>query len=190
MHEKLSEYLAYSSEVIRNIERKKEAIEEAITICVQSLTMGNKIIFCGNGGSAAEAQHFSAEFTGKFLQERPPMSAIALTVDTSAMSAIGNDYGFDAVFSRQLKAIGKSGDVLIGMSTSGKSRNVIEAFKLANQLDIKTVALIGNYEKEIAPFSDVIISAESSRTNFIQEAHLIIGHFICGVVESKMIKIQ
>lgn len=155
-------------------------------ICIQSLCNKNKIIFCGNGGSAAQAQHLAAELVGRYKMERRALSAISLTVDTSNITAIGNDYGYDDIFRRQLEGIGNEGDVLIGLSTSGNSKNVINAFLLAKEMKIKTIAFIGSTGGRMKDIADVYISVPSYETNHIQEMHIIIGHIVCGIIEKKI----
>jgi D-sedoheptulose 7-phosphate isomerase len=147
---------------------------------------GGKVMFCGNGGSAADAQHLAAELMGRFLVDRAPMAAMALTVDSSAMTAIGNDYGFHEVFARQVRGVGRSGDVLVGISTSGNSANVILAFEAAKSLGIRTIAMTGGGGGRMAPLADVLINAPSLSTPRIQELHIAIGHTICELLEDAM----
>jgi D-sedoheptulose 7-phosphate isomerase len=159
-------------------------IEEAcekINIAIQS---GKKVILCGNGGSAADAQHIAAEFTGRFVKERKPLAAIALTTDTSALTAIGNDYGFDKIFERQVAAIALPGDILIGISTSGNSKNVINAFKKANEIGCMTIALTGNDGGLISEYCKINIIVPSCITARIQEMHILIGHIFCNYIDN------
>lgn len=156
-------------------------------ICVQALRNGNKIMFCGNGGSAADSQHLAAELVGKLNFDRPPLAAIALTTDTSILTAIGNDYGFEHVFSRQIEALGKPGDVLIAISTSGNSENILRAIHTAKHLDIKVVGKTGNNGGNMLHSGcDIIYQAPSINTQEIQEMHMKIGHAYCGMIEQKM----
>lgn len=148
--------------------------------------MEKKIIFCGNGGSAAEAQHFAAELTGRFLIEREPLASLALTVDTSSITAIGNDFGFKDIFSRQLKGIGADGDILFGITTSGTSPNVISALKTAKDIGIKTVLMTGNFPIKKNPHADYRLISTSRKTNYIQEGHLVMGHLICSLIEQSI----
>ena len=150
---------------------------------VKTLQNGKKIFFCGNGGSAAQSQHLAAEFCGRFLIERPGLPALSLTTDTSAITAIANDYGYDAVFSRQVAALGNQGDVLIGISTSGKSANVLEAIKLANSKKMTSVALIGPESTEMSRSATFSIHCQGEATNFIQEQQFVLGHMICYLAE-------
>jgi D-sedoheptulose 7-phosphate isomerase len=146
------------------------------------LTNGGVIYLCGNGGSAAEAQHFAAEFVGRFLMERPGLPAAALTTDTSKLTAIGNDYGFDQVFARQIKALGKPGDVLWGLSTSGVSPNVIAAIKTAKDSSLKTIFFCGPQDPPVDG-STVILKTPGATTPRIQELHLFLGHTVCQLVD-------
>lgn len=159
-------------------------IEDCCVIINEAILNNNKILLCGNGGSAADAQHIAAEFTGRFLNERIPLPAVALTTDTSALTAIGNDYGFDKVFSRQLKGLFSPGDLLIGISTSGNSKNVIEAVKMNNDLGGKTICLLGNDGGELKNICENSIIVQSTITARIQEAHILIGHIFCESVDS------
>jgi D-sedoheptulose 7-phosphate isomerase len=143
-----------------------------------------KVIFFGNGGSAADAQHIAAEFTGRFVKERRGLPAISLTTDTSALTAIGNDYGFDVIFSRQVEAIANDGDVLIGISTSGNSANVLKAIERGKELNCLTISLTGKNGGEIAKKSDINININHSITARIQEMHIMVGHLICSALDS------
>ena len=159
--------------------------EVAIQI-VKTLRAGGKVLFCGNGGSAADAQHLAAEFTGRYLKERRALPALALTTNTSSVTAIGNDYGFDLVFARQLEALGKEGDVVIGISTSGNSRNIIRAFEAAKSKSIYTVALTGLSGGTMKKIADCAICVPSEETPRIQECHILAGHIICEIVEETL----
>jgi len=160
-------------------------IEEIANICYESLKNGGKIMFCGNGGSAADSQHLAAELVSKLCYDRPALNAIALTTDTSALTAIGNDYGYLYSFSRQIEAIGTKGDVLIGISTSGKSKNVIEAVKVAKNKKIITIGLLGEDGRDIGNLADYQINIPSMETPKIQEGHIATGHIICSIIEDK-----
>jgi len=161
-----------------------QTIGEIAETCTQALCQGNKILFCGNGGSAADAQHLAAELSGRFYYDRPPLAAESLTVNTSFLTAVANDYSFENVFARMLNAIGQEGDVLVGLSTSGNSGNVIRAFKAAHEKGIITVGLTGENGGDLALLSDFIIRVPSADTPRIQESHILIGHIICELVES------
>jgi D-sedoheptulose 7-phosphate isomerase len=150
---------------------------------VKSLERGGKVFFFGNGGSAADAQHLAAEFTGRFLKERRALPALALSVNSSSLTAIGNDYGFDIVFARQLEALGKEGDVAVGISTSGNSPNVMRALEAANSKSIFSVALTGKSGGTLKNIADCTICIPSEETPRIQECHILTGHLICELVE-------
>ncbi|HEY7384058.1 MAG TPA: D-sedoheptulose 7-phosphate isomerase [Beijerinckiaceae bacterium] len=158
----------------------------AARVMEKCLRDGGKVMFCGNGGSAADAQHLAAELMGRFLVDRAPMASLALTVDTSAMTAIGNDYGFHEVYARQVRGLGRRGDVLVGISTSGNSPNVILAFEAARMLGIRTVAMTGGGGGRVATLADVLINAPSLSTPRIQELHIAIGHTICELLEDAL----
>ncbi len=172
------------SQNFQNLKNRAPIIEEIAHIWIEALSNGNKVIFCGNGGSAADSQHLAAELMGKYRLDRSPLPAISLTVDTSALTAIGNDYGYNKVFSRQLLGIGHSGDVLVGVSTSGNSENVVDAFITAQERGIKTVAFTGEHGGKLKEIADVCLNVPSTITNSIQEMHIACGHLICGLVES------
>ncbi|MBM4278354.1 MAG: D-sedoheptulose 7-phosphate isomerase [Deltaproteobacteria bacterium] len=144
---------------------------------------GNKLFFFGNGGSAADAQHLAAEFVNRYIMDRPPLPAIALTTDTSILTSISNDFSFSEVFAKQLKALGKEGDVAIGISTSGTSPNIIKAFEVAKEMGMKTIALAGNDGGPLVKIADVSLIVPSSSTPRIQEVHILIGHILCELVE-------
>lgn len=154
--------------------------------CTNAIKNGNKLLFFGNGGSAADAQHLATELTVRFIKDRPPIAALALTTDTSSLTAIGNDFGFDYLFSRQLQALGKPGDVAIGISTSGNSPNIINALKTARQGGITTVGLTGNNGGSMAEFCEIALIVPSNSTARIQEMHITLGHMLCGALETKL----
>ncbi len=164
-------------------EKLHRDIETVAKVCVESLKQNKKIMFCGNGGSAADSQHLAAELVSKLSYDRPPLNAMALSVDTSALTAIGNDYGFLHSFSRQVEAVGQAGDVLIGISTSGRSKNVLEAFKSAAAKKIITVGFLGENGRDIGAISDYQINIPSDETPKIQEGHIAAGHIICALIE-------
>jgi len=144
---------------------------------------GNKLLICGNGGSAADAQHIAAEFINRYVIERPPLPAIALSTDTSTITSIGNDYSFDHVFLKQIKAIGKDGDVLLAISTSGESKNVVMAVKTAVNMGIKTIGMTGKSGGKMAKMVDLLLNVDSDITARIQEVHITAGHIICELVD-------
>lgn len=159
------------------------AVVEAVT---EALKAGRKILLFGNGGSAADAQHLAAEFVNRFLIERPPLPAIALTTDTSVITSIGNDYDFSEIFSKQIRAIGRSGDIAWGMSTSGASPNVIKAMQVAKRIGMVTVALTGRDGGELARIVDHSLNVSVTSTPRIQEVHITVGHVICEMVDFRL----
>lgn len=161
-------------------------VAAAAQLCLEALRNGGKVIFCGNGGSAAQSQHLAAELVGRYRMERPAMNSLSLTVDTSNLTAIGNDYGYDVIFARQLEGVGRSGDVLVGLSTSGNSKNVLLAFQQAAKMGIRTVALVGRKGGSMAQAADLAICAPADTSAHIQELHIAIGHLICDLIEKGM----
>ncbi len=153
-------------------------------IIIKRLKSGSKLIFMGNGGSASDAQHLSAEFVGRFLKEREPLSAISLSTDTSALTAIGNDYGFDKIFERQINALAKEGDIVIGITTSGNSPNVLKAIEAANSLNCFTIGLTGRDGGKLKDVCNETIIVPSNVTARIQETHILIGHILCDMVDT------
>ncbi|ADO41955.1 D-sedoheptulose-7-phosphate isomerase [Ketogulonicigenium vulgare] len=182
----VSDYLDATIQVLQDTKALNEQILSAVDIWKSALKNGRKVIFCGNGGSAADAQHLAAELMGRFLFDRAPMPALSLTVDTSALTAIGNDYGYENVFARQLRGIGVAGDVIVGLSTSGNSVNVVKAFEVARELGIATIGMTGAGGGAMAPLSDLLLAVPHAQTNYIQEAHIAIGHMICAMVEVQL----
>jgi D-sedoheptulose 7-phosphate isomerase len=163
---------------------KLAEIEEAGELICQSLSGGHKVLICGNGGSAADAQHIAAELVGRYEQQRRAWPAIALTTDTSALTALSNDYGFEEVFARQVQAHAQAGDVLVAISTSGKSPNIIRAAEKATELDCKTIALTGADGEPLISICDLAVSVPARRTARVQEAHITIGHLWCEMVDA------
>lgn len=161
-------------------------IEQAAMMMVETLRQGGKVHFCGNGGSAADAQHLAAELSGRFYFDRPPLNAEALHCNTSYLTAVGNDYGYDQVFSRLIQGTGHRGDVLVGLSTSGNSRNIIEAFRVCREVGITTIGLTGEDGGQMRTLSDVLLNVPSRDTPRIQESHITIGHIMCELVESTL----
>ena len=164
------------------------SLEGAVGACITSFNSGGKILLAGNGGSAADAQHIAAEFVSRFIFDRPALSAIALTTDTSILTAIGNDYGYEKLFARQIQAHGKQGDIFIGYSTSGQSRNVLMALQEAKSTGLICIGMTGNRGGAMREFCDYLIEVPSNETPHIQESHLVIGHIICGLVEESIFK--
>jgi D-sedoheptulose 7-phosphate isomerase len=163
-----------------------ESVTHAAEMIAAALAGGQKLMLCGNGGSAADSQHIAAEFTGRFIQDRRPLAAMALSTDSSALTCISNDYSFDEVFSRQVTGLGKAGDCLLAISTSGNSRNVIRAAEAARAAHIHTIGLLGRDGGQLRDLCDVSIVVPSAVTARIQEAHIFIGHTLCGMVEQAL----
>ncbi len=159
-------------------------IEKVVDVITQAFRKGNRIYFCGNGGSAADAQHLAAEFSGRFYSERKALPAEALHCNTSYLTAVANDYGYDLVYSRIIDGIGRPGDVLIGLSTSGNSANIVKAFEVAKERELITVAFTGITGGQMRSLSDYVLNIPSADTPRIQESHIMIGHIICQLVEA------
>lgn len=183
MQSAIRSYVATSSKNMADLAVLAPEIEKAAQACIDAIGAGKKIILCGNGGSAADAQHVAAEIMGRYKAERAALPALSLTVDTSSLTAIGNDYGFEHVFSRQLLGIGNKGDILFGISTSGNSANVVEAFKAARTMGVTTISLTGHSGGKLKDMSDIWLGVPSDVTNYIQEMHLAVEHMICGFIE-------
>ncbi len=184
----IKDYLSDSIAVKQLILDDKELLEgisKISDLVISVFRRGNKFMIAGNGGSAADSQHIAAEFVSRFYFDRPGLSAIALTTDTSMLTAIGNDYGFENLFSRQIEAHGREGDIFIGISTSGNSKNVLKAVEAAKEMGVITVALCGT-KGDLSGVCDYSLPVPSSSTPHIQEAHICIGHMICAIVEEKM----
>lgn len=160
-------------------------IDDSVSKILRSLKNGNKILFCGNGGSAADAQHLAAEFSGRFYKDRKALPAEALHVNTSYLTAVANDYSFDVVYSRLVDGIGNAGDVLVGLSTSGNSVNIVNALITARSLGMSTISLTGASGGKMKDVSDILLNVPSTDTPRIQESHIMIGHIICQLVEEK-----
>lgn len=171
----------------RLILESADVIIEISRAFVDCIAGGGKILLCGNGGSAADAQHIAAEFVGRFLKERDAWAAIALTTDTSALTAIGNDYGFDHVFSRQVEALAKAGDIVVGISTSGRSPNVLRAIESARKIGAKTIGFTGGTGADLPSKCDICFIAPSDHTPRIQELHIASWHAICDLVETELV---
>jgi D-sedoheptulose 7-phosphate isomerase len=160
-----------------------EQVARAAAICADALAAGRKVLFAGNGGSAADAQHLAAELVSRFNYDRPGLAGIALTTDTSALTAIGNDYGYEYVFARQVEAVGRAGDIFVGISTSGRSPNVLRALEAARGAGLRTIGLCGRTGGSMKERCDIALCAPSDATPNIQEAHIVIGHVMCGLIE-------
>ena len=189
MQEHISDILNDSFNNLQKVINDKGLILEIETITtkiIKAFKDGNKLLLCGNGGSASDAQHIAAELSGRFIKERKPLYAEALHVNSSYMTAVSNDYGFEYTYSRMLEAIGKKGDVLIALSTSGNSENVVNAVKMANSLDMLSVGMSGDKGGKIRELCQHNIIIPSSNTARIQEAHIIVGHIFCQIIVDKL----
>jgi D-sedoheptulose 7-phosphate isomerase len=179
-------YLADSLEVAEHAARQADLVHAVVAIAVaieRSLRGGGKVMLAGNGGSAGDAQHIAGEFLSRLNFDRAPLPAIALTTDASVLTAVGNDYGFERVFERQVRGIGRSGDVLVAISTSGRSPNILRALEAARSRDIVTVGFAGRDPRDMGPLCDLILRAPSDRTPLIQQVHITAAHIVCGLVE-------
>ncbi len=188
MLEKINSELSSHVEVLNRLSKSedwKNTLEEIARICITTLKNGGKILLCGNGGSAADAQHIAAELSGRYLRERDPLFAEALHVNTSYLTAVGNDFDFSEVFARAVLAKGKPGDILIGLSTSGNSRNVMKAFEIARKKNLHTVLFTGA-EKNDTSDVDFCLQVPSTHTPRIQEAHILFGHMLCLLIEDEI----
>jgi D-sedoheptulose 7-phosphate isomerase len=188
MIEKIKKIISASIETKQAILSNDKMINllvECSEVITEAFKHGNKILFCGNGGSAADAQHLAAEFSGRFYTDRDALPAEALHCNTSYLTAVANDYSFDVVYSRMIKGIGNPGDIIIGLSTSGNSKNIIEAFKTAKLKGMITIGLTGESGGKMKEMSDYLLNAPSSDTPRIQESHIMLGHIICQLVEEK-----
>lgn len=179
MDSKISDH----QDAIGHVQVMTDGIARVAQSLVDCVARGGRIYLCGNGGSASDAQHFAAELTGRFVAERPGYPAVALTTDTSALTSIGNDYSFDRIFGRQLEALGRRGDCLVGLSTSGNSRNIVEAVRVARELDMSTVGLFGRDGGVLGSLVDYPLTVPVNATARIQEAHILIIHLLCEAFE-------
>lgn len=162
------------------------ALQHTAEVCVASLRAGGKVLLAGNGGSAADAQHIAGELVSRFEFDRPGLAAVALTTDTSILTAIGNDYGYERLFARQVQALGRGGDVFIAYSTSGNSPNIVAALKTAREMGLVTVGLTGNRGGVMNALCDHLLAVPAAETPRIQEGHLVLGHILCGLIESTL----
>lgn len=188
MSEQIKSIISASISVKQHILANDAMIQQLATVSQLITTAfknGNKVLFCGNGGSAADAQHLAAEFSGRFYTDRDALPAEALHVNTSYLTAVANDYSYDVVYARLVKGLGHKGDVLIGLSTSGNSKNIIEAFKVANEKGMITIAFTGETGGQMKDMSDYLFNVPSKDTPRIQESHIMMGHIICQLVEEQ-----
>ncbi len=188
MKEAVAKSLKEGAEIrLKMAETMTASIVAAAQSIAEAFKAGRKLLLFGNGGSASDAQHIAAEFVNRFLIERPPLPAIALTTDTSVLTSIANDYSFDEVFSKQVKALGKKGDVALGITTSGSSANVLKALRAAKKLGMVTIALTGEAGKA-ATLADIALQVPSKNTPRIQEAHIVVGHILCDLTDTLLFR--
>lgn len=182
----ISRSLEYSRELTFSLQKQSESIRRISLVIAKAYENQKKVLFFGNGGSAAEAQHLAAELTGKYYMERKSLPAIALSTNSSTVTALGNDFGFSNIFKKQIEGLGDQGDVAIGMSTSGESENVIQALKLARELGLSTVGFTGKGGGKMKEIADCCLQVPSDDTPRVQEGHILVGHIICEIVEKRL----
>ncbi len=187
IQKRINNSISVKQEILNN-NKLISAIETSIKIITDTFKNGGKVLFCGNGGSAADAQHLAAELSGRFYFDREPLPAEAMHVNTSYLTAVANDYSYNEIYARYLKSSGKKGDVLVGISTSGNSKNIVRAFEQAKKMQVKTIALTGESGGKLKEIADIIINVPSNDTPRIQESHILIGHIICEFVEKNIFK--
>ena len=173
-----------TKQLILNDKQLQERLDQAAGICIQALQNGGKVLFAGNGGSAADAQHLAAELSGRFYYDRPPLNSEALHVNTSYLTAVANDYSYDEIYARLLLGTAKKGDVLIGLSTSGNSKNIIRAFEASKTIGVTCIAFTGATGGHMKELADILIDVPSTDTPRIQESHIMLGHILCEIVEA------
>ena len=178
--------LEHSRVLKKTKETTQQSFIKIVHLCVDIIRNGNKIIFFGNGGSASDSQHLATELCVRFSENRKPISAISLNTDTSVLTAIGNDLGFNHIFSRQIEALGKPNDLVVAISTSGKSKNIIEGLKKSREMQLKTVCFTGSNIENIIAYSDEVISVPAKNTSRIQEMHILLGQMLCNAIESEL----
>ena len=191
MNNKIKNIINNSIKVKKQILQNENIIDKinkSVKIITKTFKGGGKILFCGNGGSAADAQHLAAEFSGRFYIDRKALNAEALHCNTSYLTAVANDYSYDLIYSRLIEGIANKGDVLVGLTTSGNSKNIINAFKIAKEMSIKTIAFTGETGGLIKEVADVLINVPSIDTPRIQESHILLGHVVCELVEYNLFK--
>lgn len=189
MAQHIIDYLRKSREVLDKTISEPgfiDSCQKIIDVITEALQSGGKLLTCGNGGSAGDAQHIAGEFISRLNYDRPPTAALALTVDSSVLTAVGNDYGFERIFERQVLGLGRRGDVLLGISTSGRSPNVIRAMDAARSLGMTVIAFTGESGGDMADHADLVLHAPSDSTPLIQQIHITAGHIICGLVEQNL----
>lgn len=189
MKDRISKCIQKSAKNFNNLLNDKQllqTVEQIVGVCISAFEQDKKILLCGNGGSASDAQHIAAELSGRFYKDRKPLFAEALHVNSSYMTAVANDYGYEQTYARMLQAAGRKGDVLIGISTSGNSQNVVRAIEKANEVGLKTIGFTGQDGGKMNTICDLMIKTPSDDTPRIQEAHILIGHIICQLIEEEL----
>lgn len=186
MEEAFLQSIKNHKEALLILESQRTTLIKIAELFVKALTQGNKLIFMGNGGSAADSQHLAAEFVGRFKKNRSAWAALALTTNTSTITAVGNDFGFENIFSRQIEALAKPGDVVVGISTSGESENVIRAIAKSKELGITTIGFLGKHGGQLKSMVDVAFVISSTDTPRIQEMHILAGHILCDLTEQAL----
>ncbi len=181
----ISDSIAAKQAILNNPELL-QTIQEVADTMITALRSGNRVLWCGNGGSAADAQHLAAELSGRFYYDRPPLNSEALHCNTSYLTAVANDYGYELIYSRMIDGACRAGDVLVGISTSGNSKNILNAFRKAKELGVVTVAMTGKTGGEMRQVADYLLNVPSMDTPRIQESHIMLGHIICEIVEARM----
>jgi D-sedoheptulose 7-phosphate isomerase len=179
----IQESIDVKKHIIEN-EQLLATIEQCVAIITDAFKAGNKVLFCGNGGSAADAQHLAAEFSGRFYKDRKALPSEALHCNTSYLTAVANDYSYDVIYSRLLEGVGNKGDILVGISTSGNSKNIVNAFEVAKEIGVTTIAFTGSTGGKMKDCCDVLVNVPSNNTPRIQESHILLGHIICELVEA------
>ena len=183
MKELINKHIQEHNDVLDSISKLDESIEKVANVFISCLKKGGTIFWCGNGGSASDSQHLAGELVGRFAGERRPLKSIALTADSAVMTCIVNDYGYEHIFSRQVEALGSKGDVLVGISTSGNSKNVLNAFEVAKNKGVRTIGLLGKAGGMAKNLVDESIIVSSNSTARVQEMHILVGHILCDLIE-------
>ena len=184
MTHEIDSYFDIAATTMLEIKELSPKIEAVVSLLIETLENGGTVFWCGNGGSASDSQHLAAELVGRFKINRKPLRSVALTTDTSVITATGNDYGFENVFKRQIQALGRPGDLVVGISTSGSSPNVVSAIIEARKMEIRTIAFTGKKKSPLWMEADIFIAIPSEETSHIQEGHIAVGQLICGIVEA------
>jgi D-sedoheptulose 7-phosphate isomerase len=189
IHDIIQSSIAVKQEILSN-DVLLANVEKAVNVITLAFENGNKVLFCGNGGSAADAQHLAAEFSGRFYKDRPSLPSEALHCNSSYLTAVANDYSYEVIYSRLIEGLGREGDVLVGLSTSGNSANIVNAFEVARAKGMITIGLTGATGGTMKPYSDILLNVPSTDTPRIQESHIMLGHIICQLVEENLFPLK